>query len=881
MKNRTKVVDVELDSTSGDIGSLEGYGRLRALARLRGTPIGSVEMPLPESGLTTGDLRRIVLHRLPEAVIRQRVREAIERPLPPDGLDMDAPPDAPHPGHNGHTPLVTVAVCTRDRAEDLALCLEALMRLEYPRLDFVVVDNAPASDETERLVEDYPRVRYVREPRPGLDWARNRAIVEARGEIVAYTDDDVIVDPGWAAAIAAAFEDPQVMAVTGLVVPYELETEAQIVFERYGGFGRGFWRRYWRMDREGGERSLSYIGAGQYGTGANMAYRKSIFEEVGSFDPALDVGTVTNGGGDLEMLFRVVQEGHLLVYEPSAMVRHRHRRSYEKLHTQLANNGVGFYSFLVSAAMNRSERRHDAVRFALTWFARWSLVRFAKSFLQPSRFPRGLIRAELTGSLKGLTRYQKARRHAARVAASAENEPSAPPIPAAKREPVAASGTSVGVRIVDLCQPLTGLDGTAAHTRVRVFVTLDGRLIGSALVNNHHQTVSAARLRDAIADQLGPELLAGNPGPGADVARDAARLQRRLPSPAAPAKLPENVPVSIVVATYDRPDDLRNCLSTLAAQKTSRPVEIIVVDNHPASGLTPPVVAEFPEAALVTETRAGLAYARNRGFTASSGKVLVATDDDVTAPEDWLEKIVAPFARPEVMVVTGNALPLELETAAQRSFEAYGGLGRGFAPKEADGRWFASFREHAVPTWNLGATANAAFRATAFSNPEIGLMNEALGAGTPTGCSEDTDFFYKVLKAGYTIRYEPSAYVWHKHRRDMRALRIQLYNYSKGHVAYHLTTLLRDRDLRAAKDLAVRLPKWHARRLASHVKNRMLRRSYYPLGLTLLEIRGNLAGPWALWRSHRRVRRERRSAPYVHLPLREAERYETAIGTDA
>ena len=86
---------------------------------------------------------------------------------------------------------------------------------------------------------------------------------------------------------------------------------------------------------------------------------------------------------------------------------------------------------------------------------------------------------------------------------------------------------------------------------------------------------------------------------------------------------------------------------------------------------------------------------------------------------------------------------------------------------------------------------------------------------------------------------------------------------------------------RAAKDLAIRLPKWHARRIASYFKKRLLRRSYYPLGLTLLEIRGNLAGPFSLWRSHRRVRREGRSSPYVPVPLREAERYETAIRNDA
>src|SRR5690606_34847875 len=95
-------------------------------------------------------------------------------------------------------PLVTVAVCTRDRPEDLALCLEAISQLNYPHLDCLVVDNAPRDESIAQLVRtQFPTVRYICEPHPGLDWARNRAIAEARGEIIAYTDDDVVVDPGW------------------------------------------------------------------------------------------------------------------------------------------------------------------------------------------------------------------------------------------------------------------------------------------------------------------------------------------------------------------------------------------------------------------------------------------------------------------------------------------------------------------------------------------------------------------------------------------------------------------------------------------------------------------------------------------------------------
>ena len=97
----------------------------------------------------------------------------------------------------GTLPLVTVAVCTRDRTDDLARCLDSLSCLDYPALEVLVVDNAPSSNATERLVRTrYPNWRYVCEPRPGLNWARNRAIIESSGEIIAYTDDDVVVDPG-------------------------------------------------------------------------------------------------------------------------------------------------------------------------------------------------------------------------------------------------------------------------------------------------------------------------------------------------------------------------------------------------------------------------------------------------------------------------------------------------------------------------------------------------------------------------------------------------------------------------------------------------------------------------------------------------------------
>jgi O-antigen biosynthesis protein len=95
-------------------------------------------------------------------------------------------------------------------------------------------------------------------------------------------------------------------------------------------------------------------------------------------------------------------------------------------------------------------------------------------------------------------------------------------------------------------------------------------------------------------------------------------------------------------------------------------------------------------------------------------------------------------------------------------------------------------------------------------------------------------------------------------------LRRQLYDYSKGHVAYHLTTLLCDRDQRAIIRLLGELPLTYLRRLCGQFRPS----NTYPLSLLLLELAGNLAGPWALWQSRRRVKREGRSEPYTPTPLR-------------
>lgn len=410
-----KLISIDIESPLPDVAA-PAVGEQWVLVRLHAQPLGMLR--LPPRGYDARELAGLVPRHLAPAILHHLVEDGLWRGGEPAPWDLSGlSPDCPQ--HLADTDLLrlTVAVCTRNGVDRIGECLDALSAIDYPAhlLDLVVVDNAPQDDRLQRVIADrYPGMRYVVEARPGLDRARNRAVLESRGDIVAFTDDDVSVDRGWARAIARVFvQEPDAMAVTGLVVPDETDVAPQLLFEMYGGFGRGFRRRFHRIDREGGELAASrYGGAGQFGTGANMAFRRRVFDAIGLFDPALDVGTVTNGGGDLDMFFRVIKEGHLLVYEPAAIVRHRHRRTYAALRTQLANNGIGFYSYLVRAAGAYPDERGALARLGVWWFWRWNLRRLAVSWVRPRSFPRDLVWAELRGSIAGLRRYARARRHA-------------------------------------------------------------------------------------------------------------------------------------------------------------------------------------------------------------------------------------------------------------------------------------------------------------------------------------------------------------------------------------------------------------------------------------------------------------------------------------
>jgi GT2 family glycosyltransferase len=342
-------------------------------------------------------------------ILRERLRIGL---LSRDGRAEDSDRPLSVPGG------VTVAVCTRNRPVDLEVCLTAILSARGARsADVLVIDNSPPDDETQRVVERHSGVRYVVEPVAGLDLARNRALAEARNRWIVFVDDDVRVDDGWLDGLAAALrEHPDAAAVTGLVLPAELGTDAQVRFERSGGFGRGYRQRRWH-GRTDPTNPLHPLGAGVFGAGCNMAFDVSVFLYLGGFDEALDTGPPLPGGGDLDAFFRVLDSGAVLIYEPRMTVFHRHRRTNDELRKQYYSWGLGFGAFLDRRWRDPAQRL-QIVRMT-AWWTEYAIKAVVDAGRKRDAVGMRCAVAELGGGFVGLAgEYSRSKHRIARRRAS-------------------------------------------------------------------------------------------------------------------------------------------------------------------------------------------------------------------------------------------------------------------------------------------------------------------------------------------------------------------------------------------------------------------------------------------------------------------------------
>jgi len=386
------ILQLECGALPASLTVAPHYREALVLCRWHGVPVGLVLLPVRRGVVSLEELRRELLGQAGWPIEQLRVREWL-------GLSLG--------GAEGPRPSLTVAVCTRDRPEDLERCLAALERLPDDGQEVLVIDSCSRGQETRLVVGRHPGFRYIRERRPGLDIARNRALVEARGEIVAFTDDDAAPDPEWLRALAEDFFDPRTLCVTGVTLPIELETEAQEWFERTNGFARGFHRKVFDGV------TLNPFLASRVGAGVNMALRRSLLELIGPFDEALDAGMPTQSGGDHDMFVRILAAGYRIVSQPKALNWHRHRREWPELRRAITGYGTGVYAFLTRHLL---QRELGAPLLALGWL-RWQLGNLWGALRgRPGSPPVHLLLDELRGCVAGPGAYFRARRRVAELA---------------------------------------------------------------------------------------------------------------------------------------------------------------------------------------------------------------------------------------------------------------------------------------------------------------------------------------------------------------------------------------------------------------------------------------------------------------------------------
>jgi GT2 family glycosyltransferase len=384
----TAILDLEISQLPPEITVEDRYSKVLILIRLHGKPLGQALLLIVGGRMGGDELREALMNAAGDNLWKSWLYDTLE-------WDEPGPVEA--------IPIATVAVCTHDRPEDLRRTLEALMLLADDGQEYLVIDNCPATDATKELVKNYPKVRYVREDVVGSSAAGNAALREAKHEFVAFTDDDAVPDPNWLRSLLRNFRDPRVMGVTGLVMPLELETEAQEFFERYTPYGQGFDRRVF----DGAHCNRLIVEP--LGVSASMALRKSSIDCIGLFDEAVGVGTPEPAGSGCELFARILRSGYRMVYEPRALSWHRHRRTWEELRNLLKCYGIGVYAFWTR--MFLVKREFSVVLLAWGWLRYKQIPElFASLRKQPGCIPSYLLLAQLRGCCFGPMAYFSSRK---------------------------------------------------------------------------------------------------------------------------------------------------------------------------------------------------------------------------------------------------------------------------------------------------------------------------------------------------------------------------------------------------------------------------------------------------------------------------------------
>lgn len=296
----------------------------------------------------------------------------------------------------------SIIVCTYNRAESLRETIVALRaQCSPPSLNWevIIVDNN-SNDHTRKLVQeaqcDWPLLRYEFEGKQGLSHARNYGIGCALGEVLLFTDDDVLPEPDWLEKTLAGLEKYGADACGGFIAPIWESPPPAWLTARFDGF------LAIRTDR-----SDDYIitEPSQVPFGANMAFKKTVFDQVGLFDVSRGrKGNVLAGGEEIDLFERVLAAGLRAAFLGSSRVHHKIEayRCTKKYLRRWRFQGSKNLAIVNGAPGNR--RIFNIPLYLFPQLARATMSALTSHFTAPAdeAFSREMIVCHFAGTIQGL-----------------------------------------------------------------------------------------------------------------------------------------------------------------------------------------------------------------------------------------------------------------------------------------------------------------------------------------------------------------------------------------------------------------------------------------------------------------------------------------------
>lgn len=310
-------------------------------------------------------------------------------------------------------PRATVIICTRDRPRQLDVCLDAISTQQFRDFDILVVDNGDG-DAVSALCRRRG-VACVREPVAGVTRARNRGARAARGELVAYIDDDAVAEPTWLGTLVSEFRDAQVAAAAGRTryVKADPDTGLLTVEEALDGVAA---RPYRRFDRH----SQEWFGTacfGGIGDGNTMMIRRELLISAVRFDERIGRGQLIDGGDEHVAFMSLIADGHTVVHVPAAVVRHPAPASPEARRAKRMRDLRGSVAYILFLLTQFPGHRRETL---------WFLIRrqFTKVSRVTPRAAQGLSLADVfVTAVGGIRLYFSASRQWASAHADPVSQP--------------------------------------------------------------------------------------------------------------------------------------------------------------------------------------------------------------------------------------------------------------------------------------------------------------------------------------------------------------------------------------------------------------------------------------------------------------------------